>query len=83
VNRVNNIVIIEIAKDLESFQFKNEIGDLRTGKLGSSITRNSGQVEQIDACRVHLLELIPDGEGGYFEEKKILDGRNCSRGEQQ
>lgn len=77
VNRIDNLLIDDIAIDYRSFRYRNEISDARTGRLGDIITRDYGRVESINKCGVQVVELVPDGAGGYVEKHKTIRVANC------
>lgn len=82
VNKAENLVIETVSRDLSSFQYRNEIGDIRTGKLGDTVTRDFGRVDRIGECAVEVTELLPDGAGGWEKFPRVIPvmakGENCS-----
>ena len=56
--------LVHIAHDHRSFQFRNEIGEMRTARLGDVLTKDEGRVSAISNRSVVLTELESNGHDG-------------------
>lgn len=77
VNRFESIEVCAISTLEGRFEYRNEIGDLREGVVGTTMTRNYGRVTRLDTSAVHLNELVSDGEGGYQSVARVLSRSDC------
>jgi type IV pilus assembly protein PilP len=41
-------------------------------KVGDYLGRNHGRIVAIDEARVDVVEIVPDGEGGWLERPRSL-----------
>jgi Tfp pilus assembly protein PilP len=64
--------LMRIAKDRKSFDFRNEIGETRTVKLGDYVTKDDGRVSLIAPRTAAFTELEPNGTGGWIEWVRVL-----------
>jgi hypothetical protein len=77
LNRFENIQVCAISALDGRFEYRNEMGDLRRGALGTTMTRRFGRVTRLEPDAVHLSELISDGAGGYEAMVRVLPRSDC------
>jgi len=72
VNDWKHWKLLRIAKDRKSFDFRNEIGETRTAKLGDYLTKDDGRVTLIAPRTAAFTELVPKGAGRWAEWVRVL-----------
>lgn len=72
VNRWQSLKIRFIAGDRRSFAYSNEVGEVRAAKTGHIISKDFGRVSAIRESSVEIIEMVPNGLGGYVEVKREI-----------
>lgn len=71
-----NIEVFEmvgtLANDSGSFALISGAGGVHRVKIGDYLGRNHGRVLAIDESKVDVVEIVPDGEGGWLERPRSL-----------
>ncbi|WP_408004272.1 type 4a pilus biogenesis lipoprotein PilP [Zestomonas carbonaria] len=50
----------------------NGAGGVHRVKVGDYLGRNNGRIVSIDEARIEVVEIVPDGEGGWLERPRSL-----------
>lgn len=66
-NAWQNLTVIAVAPDQESFRYRNEVGMVRRASLGTAIAKDYWKVSSISKSRVTVTVLEEDGTGGFIE----------------
>lgn len=61
-----------LKNDHELFALISGAGGVHRVKLGDYLGRNHGRVLVIDDAKVDVMEIVPDGEGGWLERPRSL-----------
>ncbi len=71
-----NIEIFEmvgtLGKDGSVFALVRGAGGVHRVKVGDYLGRNHGRVIAIDEVKIEVVEIVPDGEGGWLERPRSL-----------
>ncbi|UVE19660.1 type 4a pilus biogenesis lipoprotein PilP [Pseudomonas sp. LS44] len=71
-----NIEVFEMVGTLSNnggmFALVNGAGGVHRIKVGDYLGRNNGRIVAIDEAKVDVLEIVPDGEGGWLERPRSL-----------
>jgi hypothetical protein len=78
-NLASRIKVDYISPGAEYFVMLNEVGQVRAAKLGDIVTRNQGRVVEISRDFVRVVEIAPDGSGGYAEVPIVLNWHKPER----
>lgn len=71
--RFENLIVESISGDGSYFCYRNEVkGDL-VARVGDVVTRDDGRVTAIRQDEIDVVELIPDGAGGYSEARRVIE----------
>ena len=61
-----------VRNDRELFALVNGAGGVHRVKVGDYLGRNHGKIILIDESKVDVMEIVPDGEGGWLERPRSL-----------
>lgn len=61
-----------LRNDRELFALVNGAGGVHRVKVGDYLGRNHGKILVIDESKIDLMEIVPDGEGGWLERPRSL-----------
>lgn len=61
-----------LRNDRELFALVNGAGGVHRVKVGDYLGRNHGKILAIDDSKVDVMEIVPDGEGGWLERPRSL-----------
>ncbi|MGE8503346.1 MAG: type 4a pilus biogenesis lipoprotein PilP [Pseudomonas sp.] len=61
-----------LRNDRELFALVNGAGGVHRVKVGDYLGRNHGRIIVIDESKVDVVEIVPDGEGGWLERPRSL-----------
>ncbi len=61
-----------LRNDRELFALVNGAGGVHRVKVGDYLGRNHGKIMLIDESKVDVIEIVPDGEGGWLERPRSL-----------
>ncbi|WP_439860689.1 type 4a pilus biogenesis lipoprotein PilP [Pseudomonas sp. MBLB4136] len=71
-----NIEIFEmvgtLAKEEDVFALVSGAGGVHRVKVGDYLGRNHGRILAIDESKIDVIEIVPDGEGGWLERPRSL-----------
>lgn len=71
-----NIEVFEMVGTLENssgfFALVSGAGGVHRVKVGDYLGRNHGRITVIDESKVDVVEIVPDGEGGWLERPRSL-----------
>ncbi|MGB4073707.1 type 4a pilus biogenesis lipoprotein PilP [Pseudomonas sp.] len=71
-----NIEVFEmvgtLANDTGSFALVSGAGGVHRVRVGDYLGRNHGRILAIDESKVDVIEIVPDGEGGWLERPRSL-----------
>lgn len=71
-----NIEVFEmvgtLGKDGSVFALVRGAGGVHRVKVGDYLGRNHGRVVAIDEAKIEVVEIVPDGEGGWLERPRSL-----------
>lgn len=61
-----------LANDKGSFALVNGAGGVHRVKVGDYLGRNEGRIVAIDSAKIDVVEIVPDGDGGWLERPRTL-----------
>jgi len=61
-----------LANDAGVFALVNGAGGVHRVKVGDYLGRNHGRILAIDESKIDVMEIVPDGEGGWLERPRSL-----------
>lgn len=61
-----------LRNDRQLFALVNGAGGVHRVKVGDFLGRNHGKILVIDDSRIDVVEIVPDGEGGWLERPRSL-----------
>lgn len=61
-----------LANDKGSFALVSGAGGVHRVKVGDYLGRNEGRIVAIDSAKIDVVEIVPDGEGGWLERPRTL-----------
>lgn len=61
-----------LANDHGSFALVNGAGGVHRVKVGDYLGRNEGRIISIDSAKIDVVEIVPDGDGGWLERPRTL-----------
>ena len=71
-----NIEVFEMVGTLSNdngmFALVNGAGGVHRVKVGDYLGRNYGRIIAIDESKVDVIEIVPDGEGGWLERPRSI-----------
>ena len=79
VNDWRKLEVLDISRDLAAFDYRNEIGYIRTATVGDIVTRELGLVVRIDEEGVDLAELILRGGEWVQVPRRLTRRANTAR----
>ncbi len=66
------VMVGTLANDADSFALVNGAGGVHRVRVGDYLGRNHGRVLAIDESKIDVIEIVPDGEGGWLERPRSL-----------
>ncbi|TBU97038.1 type 4a pilus biogenesis lipoprotein PilP [Phytopseudomonas dryadis] len=71
-----NIEVFEMVGTLSnergSFALVNGAGGVHRVRVGDYLGRNDGRIVSIDSAKIEVIEIVPDGDGGWLERPRTL-----------
>jgi type IV pilus assembly protein PilP len=61
-----------IANDGGVFALVSGAGGVHRVQVGDYLGRNHGRIQTIDESNVEVIEIVPDGEGGWLERPRSI-----------
>ncbi|WP_277373636.1 type 4a pilus biogenesis lipoprotein PilP [Pseudomonas sp. AA-38] len=61
-----------LRNDHELFALVSGAGGVHRVKVGDYLGRNNGKIISIDDSKIEVMEIVPDGEGGWLERPRSL-----------
>ncbi|XXF09188.1 type 4a pilus biogenesis lipoprotein PilP [Pseudomonas sp. D2-3] len=61
-----------LANDNGSFALVSGAGGVHRVKVGDYLGRNEGRIVAIDSAKIDVIEIVPDGDGGWLERPRTL-----------
>lgn len=61
-----------LRNDRQLFALVNGAGGVHRVKVGDYLGRNHGKILVIDDSKIDVMEIVPDGEGGWLERPRSL-----------
>lgn len=61
-----------LRNDHELFALVSGAGGVHRVKVGDYLGRNNGKIIAIDDSKIEVMEIVPDGEGGWLERPRSL-----------
>ena len=61
-----------LRNDRQLFALVNGAGGVHRVKVGDFLGRNHGKILVIDDSKIDVMEIVPDGEGGWLERPRSL-----------
>jgi type IV pilus assembly protein PilP len=61
-----------LRNDRELYALVNGAGGVHRVKVGDYLGRNHGKILVIDDAKIDVMEIVPDGEGGWLERPRSL-----------
>lgn len=61
-----------LANDNGSFALVSGAGGVHRVKVGDYLGRNEGRIVAIDSAKIDVVEIVPDGDGGWLERPRTL-----------
>lgn len=66
------VMVGTLANDSGAFALVSGAGGVHRVRVGDYLGRNHGRILAIDESRVDVMEIVPDGEGGWLERPRSL-----------
>jgi len=66
------VMVGTLANDVGSFALVSGAGGVHRVRVGDYLGRNHGRIFSIDDSKVDVIEIVPDGEGGWLERPRSL-----------
>ena len=66
------VMVGTLANDSGAFALVSGAGGVHRVRVGDYLGRNHGRILAIDESRVDVIEIVPDGEGGWLERPRSL-----------
>ncbi|MDO9616567.1 MAG: type 4a pilus biogenesis lipoprotein PilP [Pseudomonas sp.] len=66
------VMVGTLANESGSFALINGAGGVHRVKVGDYLGRNHGYILSIDNSKIDVVEIVPDGEGGWLERPRSL-----------
>ncbi|MDF3193676.1 type 4a pilus biogenesis lipoprotein PilP [Pseudomonas sp. 1928-m] len=66
------LMVGTLANDAGSFALISGAGGVHRVRVGDYLGRNHGRIFAIDESKVDVVEIVPDGEGGWLERPRSL-----------
>ncbi|MDZ4298525.1 MAG: type 4a pilus biogenesis lipoprotein PilP [Moraxellaceae bacterium] len=66
------VMVGTLANDSGAFALVSGAGGVHRVRVGDYIGRNHGRILAIDESKVDVIEIVPDGEGGWLERPRSL-----------
>lgn len=66
------VMVGTLANDAGSFALVNGAGGVHRVRVGDYLGRNHGRILGIDESKIDVIEIVPDGEGGWLERPRSL-----------
>jgi len=66
------VMVGTLANDAGAFALVNGAGGVHRVRVGDYLGRNHGRILAIDESKIDVIEIVPDGEGGWLERPRSL-----------
>lgn len=66
------VMVGTLANDTGAFALVSGAGGVHRVRVGDYLGRNHGRILAIDESKVDVIEIVPDGEGGWLERPRSL-----------
>ncbi|OHC27223.1 MAG: pilus assembly protein PilP [Pseudomonadales bacterium RIFCSPHIGHO2_02_FULL_60_43] len=66
------VMVGTLANDSGAFALVSGAGGVHRVRVGDYLGRNHGRILAIDESKVDVIEIVPDGEGGWMERPRSL-----------
>lgn len=66
------VMVGTLVNDVGAFALVSGAGGVHRVKVGDYLGRNHGRILAIDESRIEVVEIVPDGEGGWLERPRNL-----------
>jgi type IV pilus assembly protein PilP len=66
------VMVGTLANDSGAFALVSGAGGVHRVRVGDYLGRNHGRILAIDESKVDVIEIVPDGEGGWLERPRSL-----------
>jgi type IV pilus assembly protein PilP len=66
------VMVGTLANDSGAFALVNGAGGVHRVRVGDYLGRNHGRILTIDESKIDVIEIVPDGEGGWLERPRSL-----------
>ena len=66
------VMVGTLANDAGTFALVSGAGGVHRVRVGDYIGRNHGRIIAVDESKVDVIEIVPDGEGGWLERPRSL-----------
>lgn len=66
------VMVGTLANDTGAFALVSGAGGVHRVRVGDYLGRNHGRILAIDDSKVDVMEIVPDGEGGWLERPRSL-----------
>ncbi|WP_339523364.1 type 4a pilus biogenesis lipoprotein PilP [Pseudomonas sp. EA_35y_Pfl2_R111] len=66
------VMVGTLANDSGAFALVNGAGGVHRVRVGDYLGRNHGRIVAIDESKIDVIEIVPDGEGGWLERPRSL-----------
>ncbi|MFZ3155411.1 type 4a pilus biogenesis lipoprotein PilP [Pseudomonas sp.] len=71
-NIENFVMVGTLANDAGTFALVSGAGGVHRVRVGDYLGRNHGRIIAVDESKVDVIEIVPDGEGGWLERPRSL-----------
>ncbi len=61
-----------LARDVGAYGLVRGAGGVHRVKVGDYLGRNHGRIVSVDETKIDVVEIVPDGEGGWLERPRSL-----------
>lgn len=66
------VMVGTLANDAGAFALVNGAGGVHRVRVGDYLGRNHGRIIAVDESKIDVIEIVPDGEGGWLERPRSL-----------
>lgn len=66
------VMVGTLANDSGAFALINGAGGVHRVKVGDYLGRNHGRILAVEESKIDVVEIVPDGEGGWLERPRTL-----------
>ena len=66
------VMVGTLANDVGAFALVSGAGGVHRVRVGDYLGRNHGRIIAVDESKIDVIEIVPDGEGGWLERPRSL-----------